>query len=88
MEILLLSKTAKFPFLTCDRIYGRCIAKEAMKKAIQEVMKEKLIDNEEPIPAFYCMCSDGKDHVARVEDNVFIICNKTAENQDGSINRS
>lgn len=66
----------------CDRIYGRCIAKEAMKKAIQEVMKEKLIDNEEPIPAFYCMCSDGKDHVARVEDNVFIICNKTAENQD------
>ena len=63
----------------CDDCFSKQNMKESIKKAIDDVMKDKLIHDEEPIPAFYCLCNDKRDHIAKVElqdstNKVFIKC--------------
>ena len=63
----------------CDDRFSKQNMKESIKKAIDDVIKDKLIHDEEPIPAFYCPCNDKRDHIAKVElqdstNKVFIKC--------------
>uniref|UniRef100_A0A1X7T4P5 NACHT domain-containing protein n=1 Tax=Amphimedon queenslandica TaxID=400682 RepID=A0A1X7T4P5_AMPQE len=63
----------------CEHCFSKQNIKESIKKAIDDVMKHKLSDNEKPIPAFYCPCNGKRDHIAEVEvqdgtNNVVIVC--------------
>ena len=64
--------------LYCIEIYckehpHRQSTSDSIKKAINNVMKSK-----KTVPAFYCSsCNDGVEHVAIVEDNVFMRCKYT-----------
>ena len=66
----------------CEELHHRQNINDCMKKAINDVMKDKIIDNEQPITTFYCPCKDKEQHVATVEDNVLIMCSRTGEWQD------
>ena len=66
----------------CEELCHRQSINNCIKKAINDVMKDKIIDNEQPITTFYCPCKDQEQHVATVEDNVLIMCSRTSEWQD------
>ena len=67
----------------CDRKDERHTVREEIRKAIDEVMKEKLIDYETPEEVFYCPCTQKRDqHVAKVVDEAFIICEDKNDAQE------
>ena len=66
----------------CEELHHRQNINDSMKKAINDVMKDKNIDYEKPVTTFYCPCKDKEQHVATVEDNVLIMCSRTGEWQD------
>ncbi|XP_019863339.1 PREDICTED: uncharacterized protein LOC109592294 [Amphimedon queenslandica] len=66
----------------CEKLHERQSINNCIETAINEVMKDKFIDYEKPITAFYCPCKDKKQHVATVDRNVFIMCSRTGEGQD------
>ena len=69
----------------CDRIGERHKVTEAIEKAIDEVMKKKLI-NTTPTQKFYCPCTAGRgQHTAKVENKVNIKCDIFGSNQSNKM---
>ncbi|XP_019858363.1 PREDICTED: uncharacterized protein LOC109586606 [Amphimedon queenslandica] len=66
----------------CEELRYRQSINNCIKRAINEVMKDKIIDYEKPVATFYCPCKDKEQHVATLEDNVLIKCSRTGEWQD------
>ena len=60
---------------------GRYRLRQDMDKAITAVMKDKCIDSATPVPAFYCPCSKGGNHIAIVEQKLIIRCENSGDNQ-------
>lgn len=69
----------------CHRTNERKEVTAAIEKAIDVVTKEKHIDYEKPTQMFYCPCTKGRDHTARVENKVSIICMETENNESSSL---
>ena len=66
----------------CDKKDERQTVKEEIRKSIDEVMKEKLIDYETPEEVFYCPCMPRRDHIAKIVDKAFIICEDKDDTQE------
>ena len=66
----------------CEERSSRQSVKGSILKAVDDVVKNKLLsDSVKPVSAFYCPCSDGRNHVATVKNDKFIICKNTGKNQ-------
>ena len=66
----------------CDGKDERQTVREEIRKSIDEVMKEKLIDYETPEEVFYCPCTPKRDHIAKVVNKAFIICEDKNDTQE------
>ena len=66
----------------CEEHSCRQSVKGSILKAVDDVIKNKLLNDKKPVSAFYCPCSDGRDHIATVKDDKFIICKNTGKNQE------
>ena len=66
----------------CEKRSCRQCVKDSILKAVDDVIKNKLLNDKKPVSAFYCPCNDGRDHIATVKDDVFIICKNTGKDQE------
>ena len=64
----------------CDKKEKRHEVNKIISEAIDKVMNNKL--NDKPTPKFYCPCREERDHTARVQEKVNIICDEANDNQD------
>ena len=64
----------------CDKKEKRHEINKIISEAIDKVMNNKL--NDKPTPKFYCPCREERDHTARVQEKVNIICDEANDNQD------
>ena len=85
VEIVLIEKLNCIE-VYCDRIGERHKVTEAIEKAIDEVMKKKLI-NMTPTQKFYCPCTAERrgQHTAKVENKVNIKCDIFGSNQSNKM---